>query len=195
MQTKKINLYAGCSIDEAYYELHKCQEPCYTIFNGKELTSDETLDEMYVKILGISKKEFDSDKKKFISEYERSEQEHKSKISKLTEYYCKEARCVILEDQLEYWDEIVPIRFDDLYHGMELDQALTISRIILKVPDSIHKCKHCGCKFKLEKEDFSKIDYGFVGFTETFFGFKKVKRGYRIPCLNCYHNVEVLYND
>ena len=28
---KKNNLYAGCSIDEAYYELHKCQEPCYTI--------------------------------------------------------------------------------------------------------------------------------------------------------------------
>jgi len=40
--------------------------------------------------------------------------------------------------------------------------------IILKVPDNIHKCKHCGCEFKLEKEDFSKIDYGFVGFTELF---------------------------
>jgi len=127
---KKINLYAGCSIDEAYYELHKCQEPCYTIFNGKELTSDETLDEMYVKILGMTKKEFEDDEKAFISEYEKSEQEHKSKIPQLIEYYRKEARGVILEDQLEYWDEIVPIRLDDLYHGMELDQVLTISRIM-----------------------------------------------------------------
>ena len=41
-----------------------------------------------------------------------------------------EARGVILESELEYWDKIVPIRLGDLYHGMELEQTLDISKIM-----------------------------------------------------------------
>ena len=131
---KKIDLSAGCSIDEAYSEIRKCSEqdnkPCFAVFNGREITSDDTLDEMYVSVTGMTKDEFDRKRNEFRNEYERREYEHKSKIPELTEHYRKEARGVILEEQIGYWDEVVPIRLGDIYHGMELDQVLTISRIM-----------------------------------------------------------------
>ena len=41
-----------------------------------------------------------------------------------------EARGLVLDNELDYWDKIVPIRLGDLYHGMELEQTLDICRIM-----------------------------------------------------------------
>ena len=127
---KKIELFAGCSIDAAYDELHKSSEPCYAVFNGKEITSEDTLYEMYLKIVGCSKAEFEKRQKQWHDDYVKREEEHKAKIPELTEVYRKKARGIILEDKLELWDKCVPIRLGDLYHGMELDATLEISKIM-----------------------------------------------------------------
>ena len=127
---KKIELYAGCSIEKAYSELHKTGSPCCTEFNGVEITSEDSLDDLYIKITGISKEEFEKRLQEANDEYVRHEEEHKEKIPELTKHYCEEARGVILEDKLELWDKCVPIRLGDLYHGMELDCTLSIANIM-----------------------------------------------------------------
>lgn len=45
---------------------------------------------------------------------------------KLIDSYIERGKKVISEDKWESWEEIVPVRVSDLYHGMELDNALTI---------------------------------------------------------------------
>ena len=127
---EKIKLYAGCSIEMAYSELHKTGSPCCTEFNGVEITSEDSLDDLYIKITGLSKDEFDKKQQEAHDEYVRREEEHKAKIPELTEFYRKEARGIILEDKLEVWDKIVPIRLSDLYHGYELNCTLDIAKIM-----------------------------------------------------------------
>lgn len=131
---KKIEFYAGSTIDNAWKTLLKesadCGDTCFGMFNDKEIRSTDTLDEAYVKVLGQTKAEFDEEQEKEREEYRRKREEHMNNIPKLTEEYCEKARGVILEDQYEYWDSIVPVRLRDLYHGMELDATLDLCKIM-----------------------------------------------------------------
>lgn len=118
---KQIEFHAGQSLDDAYRRMQECCEPCFGMFNSKEIRSTDTLDEVYIKVLGVSKSESDERIRKQNEDYERKEAEHKAKIPQLTEEYRSRARGIIPEDKLELWDRIVPIRLGDLYHGMELN--------------------------------------------------------------------------
>lgn len=44
----------------------------------------------------------------------------------LIDSYIERGKKVISEDKWELWKKILPIRVGDLYHGMEVDNALTI---------------------------------------------------------------------
>ena len=131
---KKIEFWAGEDIDNAWKRLLKesaeCEDTCFGVFNGKEIRSTDTLDDAYMKIMGKTKAEYDKEMREWHDEYERKEKEHKDKIPSLTKSYCEKARGVILEDQYEEWDRIVPIRLGDLYHGMELDCTLDLCGIM-----------------------------------------------------------------
>ena len=131
---KQIEFLPGDSIDTAWKELLRasaeCGDTCFGEFNGKEIRSTDTLDEAYMKILGKTKSEYEKEMQDWRDEYERQEKEHKDNIPNLTPIYREKARGVILEDQYEYWDKIVPIRLDDLYHGMELDATLDLCKIM-----------------------------------------------------------------
>ena len=131
---KKIEFYAGCDIDEAYESLlneaKACGEDCFGIFNGKEIRSTETLDEVYTKLTGETKAEFDQAQKEWKENYDRELAEHEARIPELTEAYRKEARGLVLDSELEYWDKIVPIRLGDLYRGMELRNTLDVCRVM-----------------------------------------------------------------
>lgn len=131
---KKIEFYAGCSIDKAYEtllnEAKTCGEGCFGTFNGKEIRSTETLDEVYTKLTGKTKAEFDQAQKEWKENYDRELAEHEEKIPENTEKYRQEARGLVLDSELEYWDKIVPIRLGDLYRGMELRNTLDICRIM-----------------------------------------------------------------
>lgn len=105
-------------------------EDCRMRFNDKYLLSTDTIDEAYLRIVGKSKAEHEQYLRKWHKEYERMEAEFKEKIPQLTEEYRSEARGLVIESELEYWDEIVPIRLDDLYHGMELDCTLDLCRVM-----------------------------------------------------------------
>lgn len=131
---KQIEFLPGDSIDTAWKELLRasaeCGDTCFGEFNGKEIRSTDTLDEAYMKILGKTKSEYEKEMQDWRDEYERQEKEHKDNIPNLTPIYREKARGVILEDQYEYWDKIVPIRLGDLYHGMELDATLDLCKIM-----------------------------------------------------------------
>ena len=131
---KEIEFLPGDSIDTAWKGLLRasaeCGDTCFGEFNGREIRSTDTLDEAYMKILGKTKSEHEKEMQDWRDEYERREKEHKDSIPNLIPIYREKARGVILEDQYEYWDKIVPIRLDDLYHGMELDATLDLCKIM-----------------------------------------------------------------
>ena len=131
---KEIEFLPGDSIDTAWKGLLRasaeCGDTCFGEFNGREIRSTDTLDEAYMKILGKTKSEHEKEMQDWRDEYERREKEHKDNIPNLIPIYREKARGVILEDQYEYWDKIVPIRLDDLYHGMELDATLDLCKIM-----------------------------------------------------------------
>ena len=131
---KEIEFLPGSDIDSAWQGLLResadCKDTCCGLFNGKEIRSTDTLDEVYVKVLGMTKVYFDDLVRREREEYDRKEKEHKDNIPNLTKEYREKARGIILEDQYEYWDKIVPIRLDDLYHGRELDSTLDLCKIM-----------------------------------------------------------------
>lgn len=131
---KEIDLFAGANLDKAIEILKKkaeqASEPCFGKFNGRTLYSTDTVDEAYMKVLGKTKAEFEEGQRKRREEYVRAEREHQARIPQLTEKYRNEARGLVLDSELEYWDKIVPIRLGDLYHGMELQQVLDCCKIM-----------------------------------------------------------------
>lgn len=102
----------------------------FGMFNGVELLHTDTPDEISIKLTGKTIAENEAAEKAWREEYNRKEREHKARIPELTEKYRKEARGVIPEDKLELWDEIVPIRLNDLYRGMELEEWLKMIRVL-----------------------------------------------------------------
>ena len=131
---KEIEFGYGVTLEAAWNELQKqseeAKEPCYGTFNGNLIYSTETLDDVYVRIIGETKAEFEMNKRRFREAYERSEREFKKRIPCLTKYYIEKARGIILQEKYEYWKLVVPIRLRDLYHGSELQSTLELCKIM-----------------------------------------------------------------
>lgn len=162
---KEIEFYAGETIEKAWKTLLResadCGETCFGTFNGQQLLSTDTLDEAYKKVTGLTKSEFDEQNRKEHEEYKRREEEFIASIPSKTEEYKKAARGVIIEDQYDYWDKIVPVRLRDLYHGMELDATLEICRIMrdesVSLEERIEKAKEA-----FENQGHSGMSAGLV---------------------------------
>ncbi len=131
---KEIEILGGVNLDKAIAllkkESEKVGEPCFCEFNLKRIYSTDTVDEAYMKVVGTTKAEFEDRQRKWKEEYDKKEQEHKARIPELTEHYREQARGLVVDSELEYWDKIVPIRLSDLYHGMELEQVLDCCKIM-----------------------------------------------------------------
>ena len=162
---KEIEFYPGDTIDQAWRELLRqsadCGETCFGMFNDNQLLSTDTLDEAYKKVTGLTKSEFDDECKRKREEYERKEEEHIASIPEKAKEYCAAARGVIIEEQYDYWDKIVPIRLRDLYHGMELDATLEICKIMRD--ESISRCERLdAAKKAFDEQGHSGMSAGLV---------------------------------
>ena len=159
MEYQEINFWAG-NIEEAVKELWKYKEKgllVYIDFNGTTLYSDTvTMDNAYLKITGKTKAEFDKAQQDWRDNYDREEQEFKEQIPKLAEEWKKKAREILTKDRWDYWDEIVPIRLGDLYHGFELGCCLDIVKI-LNDEGSLDEAKA-----EIEKQGHSGMSWGLV---------------------------------
>lgn len=126
----KIDLYAGCTIDKAYELLKKAEtesgKKAMAKFNGHEIYSYETLDEMYLKIMEMTESEAKEKHRQYMKELEEGNSMHISHIPELTVKYRERARGIIPEHLLSDWDDCVPIRLNDIYKGLELECCLNI---------------------------------------------------------------------
>lgn len=130
---------AGMSIESAHELLcnaaKECGQPAVGEFNGKVIASDMTLDECYVKITGKTKAEHDDECKKQVEEYERQEREHKERIPEIIEEYKQKAKGLVKEEEWDYFLEVLPIRVNDLYRGIEIQSMLDIIQVLKENKD------------------------------------------------------------
>lgn len=132
---KKVKIYGG-TIDSCLKELRKMAaaeksgEVLKADFNDKYLLSTDTDDDAYQRLLGMTKAEHEEKMRKWREEREAAQKAYEARVPELTERYRKEARGIIIESELEYWDKIVPIRLGDLYRGMELQQVLDCAKVM-----------------------------------------------------------------
>lgn len=170
----------GASIEETIHKLNEYSNQHNILasidFNGVTLYSDvDTVDSAYIKITGKTKEEIDKAQQERIAEYERKEQEHQNKIPQLTKEWIEKGKEVLDEKHWAYWEEIVPIRLEDLYKGMELGNTLEIVRVLNEggtfeqAEVKIYDQGHSGTSFHLVcamVERFSDRGEEFVSFVK-----------------------------
>ena len=127
---KEIEFLCGWNIERAVMELLEYKKNGELVcgdFNGHTLYSDTvTVDGAYLEILGKTKAEFDREQEEWREDYRRREEEHKAKIPELSKEWIEKGHKILDEKYWSEWDECVPIRLGDLYHGMELKCCLDI---------------------------------------------------------------------
>ena len=124
---RKIEVFAGSTIEDAINELGKHKDLVCIEFNTKILYSDiDDLDSAFKKITGKTKSEFDEAERKRQAEYELEKREHKESIPKLTVEWIEKGNKVLDKKHHSLWAKIVPIRLNDLYRGFELGACLDI---------------------------------------------------------------------
>lgn len=82
------------------------------------------MDNAYKQITGKTKKEYEEMQNKWIADCKRKEEEFKKLIPKLTEEWIEKGKRILAKDKWDYQTQIVPIRLNDLYKGMELGCCL-----------------------------------------------------------------------
>lgn len=113
-------------------EAHNNKENIYIEFNGKKLYSCEidSIDKAYQQYCGRTKAEFEQEQEKAMAEAkarrEKREAEAKDRIPEWNE----KGKGLILPGTEKEWARCVEIRAGDLYHGMELDNALDIMKAL-----------------------------------------------------------------
>jgi hypothetical protein len=74
---------------------------------------------------------------------------------KLVKMWIEKGHSILSKDKWDLWDKIVPIRLDDLYHGMELRCCLEICEI-LKTGDFVK------ARQTMENQNHSGMSWGLV---------------------------------
>ena len=156
---KIIDFDYGCNIESAVNKLlfYKNKGMLASgVFNGVTLYSDTvTLDNAYISITGNTKSENDKRQQEWMDNRKKAEREHQEQIPDLTCLWMKKGREILTSDKWKYWDEIVPIRLNDLYHGMELGCCLKIVKILndggtlVDAKKEIESQEHSGMSFGL----------------------------------------------
>ena len=124
---KLIEFTAGASISAAVEELKRENELCCGLFNGIMLYSDkDDIDSAYKKLTGKTKDEFYAKQQEFYEEEKKREEEYKKSIPTLTKEWIKKGKAILDKEYYDLWEEVVPIRLNDLYEGMELGASLEI---------------------------------------------------------------------
>jgi len=154
---REIEFMAGSGIESAVKELKSHSGLVYGSFNGQMLYSDiDDMDSAYVKITGKTKAECEEAEKIRHEEYLERNRKHEEAIPQLTKEYIEKGNTILDEKYRELWAECVPIRLDDLYHGMELGNCL---EIVLELNNG---CSLDEAKSIIESQGHSGMSFGLV---------------------------------
>lgn len=131
---KKIEFCCGKTLADCVLELIKYAvkgEFVCADFNGHTLYSDTvSMDSANLEITGSTY--FDNLNQRELNRQKliKEEAEHQEKVPELTRIWIEKGHKILSEDKWKQWDECVPIRLSDLYHGMELGMCLDIIKTI-----------------------------------------------------------------
>ena len=157
---KEIEFLCGWTIERAVLELleyKKNGKLACGDFNGCTLYSDTvTVDGAYLEIVGKTKTEFDKSQEEWRKNLIREEEEYKAKIPELSKEWIEKGHEILDKKYWSYWDECVPIRLLDLYHGMELECCLDI------VEKLNNGCSLEEAKKIIGSQGHSGMSFGFV---------------------------------
>lgn len=130
IEIEEIELYAGCSIDDAVATLQKEKEKgrsVYCDFNGHKLFSDNvTIDSAYVQITGMNKAAHDKKQQEWLDNYKKEQAAAEKRAKQNIPMWIEKGKKYIYPEMYEKWEKMVEIRAEDLYHGFELDASLEI---------------------------------------------------------------------
>ena len=149
-----------CAIQKLYAQKDLDRKVCIH-FNGIWLYSSKTIDENYKIYTGMTRDESIAESERLRAEYreqaKREEQEFKAQIPQLIEENIRKGHEILDEKYWNEWDEVVPIRLNDLYRGMELGATLELVKLLNegeefeKVNEVFKAQGHSGMSYSLMK--------------------------------------------
>jgi hypothetical protein len=134
LTTIYYDIPAGQTLENAYNEMKRLAEESNkrveAEFNTYSINSDMSIDDVFLLITDKTYIQWLDYRQKQREEEKRKEEEFQNKLPELIEKYKQEARGLVIDSQLDYWDKIVPIRLNDLYQGMELGETLKYCKMM-----------------------------------------------------------------
>lgn len=125
-----LGVFWGFKLKDVVKILHKYRDEgkkVKTDFNGIILYSDTvTLEGAYKEVTGRSFDEYCEFEREERKKMIREEKEYEDKIPQLTIEWIEKGHNILDRKYWDSWDECVPIRLRDLYHGWELGCTLDI---------------------------------------------------------------------
>lgn len=127
---REINYFWGVNLDEAIKTLEtekKSGNNVYIDFNGHRLYSlldDEN--SCYMKVLKKSKVQWEKDRRESLKRLEQEIKERERQAEIKIPKWVERGEKLIYPQRRDSWKHCVDIRVHDLYHGMDLDNALDI---------------------------------------------------------------------
>jgi hypothetical protein len=158
---EKIELRWGASLGECVVQLINYSVKNKTLasgdFNGTILYSDTvSLDSAYSEATGMTYFErCEADIVERIKR-EQEEKERQNRLPTRIAAWTDRGSRLVKPEKFEYWMQVVPIRANDLYHGMELDACLDIIEILNA------GCSMSSAKKKIEDQNHSGMSYSLV---------------------------------
>lgn len=142
---RKIEPIAGSTIDQAYFDMvrekENHNEECMCSFNGKEITSEMTLDECYLAVIGKTKAEVQDELREAEGAFKRHREEFLSHVQEYIDANIERARGLVNKEDFEDYKTVANVRFRDIYEGMEMDALLDILEYYKDTDGNIDGCK------------------------------------------------------
>ena len=122
----------------AKYNLSADQVETYGSFNGREITSEMTEDECYIKITGKTKAQHEELLRKAREDYERREKEWEEKIPAMYDIYKEKLKNYIKPEKYDYFiNEVLMHRLNDIYHAYDVDCYIEIVKLLMESKKSM----------------------------------------------------------
>ena len=142
---RKYEPRVGETIDQAYRMMLQEKdwhgEECMCLFNGREITSEMTLDECYLAVIGKTKAEAQEELREAEGAFKRHREEFLSHVQEHIDANIERARGLVSEEDFEDYKKAADVRFRDIYEGMEMNALLDILEVYRDTDGDIDSCK------------------------------------------------------
>ena len=126
---KRIEFNIGDNIEKIYKKLQE-NAPCFGVLNGEKIYSKYTLDEIYLKITGMKKRDYEEHIKEMdFYAIVYNLKEYKESIPDIIQYCKKRGRGIIQKEYIQVWDNFVTVKIKR-YNGFEVFFLLDIIEVL-----------------------------------------------------------------